>query len=269
MTALLSHAWVINHGSLDEQPEYDLLVAKRGFTSVFKFLLAQTVQNRGQVNAELALAWVKSHPEFTLRTPARRCPDEFDALFKLRYRSKYGDGLEITPNKTRLQLDYYPASASLSGYRSVKLDLPDVSRLKGPVKKLVTLAESCTSELDQFSRYVGRPENSRDSLSALSLLPNDLIASVSNPQFDDLKAWMRTQVTNSSGLISVESILQHFGEDAPLKINKKEAEMLSNIAEKSGLWYRAGYSFPSCQARHRRQIGTLFRRTRGKFLAVR
>ena len=234
VTALLSHAWVINHGSLDEQPEYDLLVAKRGFTSVFKFLLAQTVQNRGQVNAELALAWVKSHPEFTLRTPARRCPDEFDALFKLRYRSKFGDGLEITPNKIRLQLDYYPASASLSGYRSVKLDLPDVSRLKGPVKKLVTLAEFCTSELDQFSRYVGRPENSRDSLSALSLLPNDLIASVSNPRFDNLKAWMKTQVSDSRGLVSVESILQHFGEDAPLKINKKEAEILSNIAEKAG-----------------------------------
>ena len=234
VTALLSHAWVINHGSLDEQPEYDLLVAKRGFTSVFKFLLAQTVQNRGQVNAELALAWVKSHPEFTLRTPARRCPDEFDALFKLRYRSKFGDGLEITPNKIRLQLDYYPASASLSGYRSVKLDLPDVSRLKGPVKKLVTLAESCTGELDQFSRYVGKPENSRDSLSGLSLLPNDLIASVSNPRFDNLKAWMKTQVSDSRGLVSVESILQHFGEDAPLKINKKEAEMLSNIAEKAG-----------------------------------
>ena len=234
VTALLSHAWVINHKILDEKPDNDLLVATRGFTSVFKFLLSQTVQNGEPINAEIALAWVKSHPEFTLRTPARRCPIEFDALFKLRYRSKFCNGLEVRPNKTRLQLEYQPISPSLTGYQSVKLDLPDVSRLKGPVKKLVTLAESCTSELDQFSRYVGRPENSRDSLSALSLLPNDLIASVSNPQFDNLKAWMKTQVTDSRGLVSVESILQHFGEDAPLKINKKEAEILSNIAEKAG-----------------------------------
>ena len=234
VSALLSHAWVVNHKSLDEQPDYDLLVAKRDFTSIFKFLLAKAVQNGKPVNAELALAWVKSHPEFTLRTPARRCPNEFDALFKMRYRSKFGDGLKITPNKTRLQLTYHPANAELMGYQHVRLDLPDVCRLSAPVKKLMTMAESCTSELDQFSRFVGRPENSHDSLSALSLLPNDLISSVSSPQFENFKAWMKTQLSESNGLISVASIIQYFGEDAPLKINKKEAEMLSNIAEKTG-----------------------------------
>ena len=234
VSALLSHAWVVNHKSLDEQPDYDLLVAKRDFTSIFKFLLAKAVQNGKPVNAELALAWVKSHPEFTLRTPARRCPDEFDALFKMRYRSKFGDGLKITPNKTRLQLTYHPANAELMGYQHVRLDLPDVCRLSAPVKKLMTMAESCTSELDQFSRFVGRPENSHDSLSALSLLPNDLISSVSSPHFENFKAWMKTQLSESNGLISVASMIQYFGEDAPLKINKKEAEMLSNIAEKTG-----------------------------------
>ena len=234
VTALLSHVWVFNHQKLDQKRDYDLLVAKRGFTSAFKLLLAQTVQNGEPVDAGLALAWVRSHPEFTLRTPARRCPDEFDELFKLRYRSKFGDGLEITPNKTRLQLDYQPASASLRGYQNLKLDLPDVSRLKGPVRKLVTLAETCTSELDQFSRFVGRPENSHNSLSSISLLPNDLIALVSNPRFEKFKAWIRTQVSDSCGLVSTDSVLQHFGEDAPLKINKKEAEMLSSLVEKAG-----------------------------------
>ena len=234
VTALLSHVWVFNHQKLDEKRDYDLLVAKRGFTSAFKLLLAQTVQNGEPVDAGLALAWVRSHPEFTLRTPARRCPDKFDELFKLRYRSKFGDGLAITPNKTRLQLDYQPASASLRGYQNLKFDLPDVSRLKGPVRKLVTLAESCTGELDQFSRYVGRPENSHNSLSSISLLPNDLIASVSNPHFEKFRAWMRTQVSDSCGLVSTDSLLQHFGEEAPLKINKKEAEMLSSLVEKAG-----------------------------------
>ena len=234
VSALLSHAWVFNRQSLGEKRDYDLLVAKRGFTSAFKFLLAETVQNGGPVDAGLALAWVRSHPEFTLRTPARRCPDEFDELFKLRYRRKFGDGLEITPNKTRLQLDYRPASASLRGYQNLKLDLPDVSRLKGPVRKLVTLAESCTDELDQFSRFVGRPENSHSSLSSISCLPNDLIPLVSNPRFEKFRAWMRTHVSDSTGLVSTDSILQHFGEDAPLKINKKEAEMLSSLVEKAG-----------------------------------
>ena len=182
VSALLSHVWVINHKYIGEQPDSDLLVARRDFTSVFKFLLAKAVGSGKPVDEQLALAWVKSHPEFTLRTPARRCPEEFDTLFKMRYRYKYGDGLEITPNRTRLKLEYRPASASLTGFQSVRLDLPDASRLNGPVKKLIDLAESCTGELDSFSRFVGRPENSRDSLSALSLLPNDLIAALSQSQ---------------------------------------------------------------------------------------
>lgn len=234
VTALLSHAWVFNHKSLGRKPDFDLLIAKRGFTSAFKFRLANVVQIGEPVDEELALAWVRSHPEFTLRTPARRCPDEFDELFKSRYRRKFGDGLEITPNKTRLQLDYQPASPSLRGYQNLKLDLPDVSRLRGPVRKLVTLAESCTSELDQFSRFVGRPENSHNSLSSISLLPNDLVSFVSNPRFEKLRAWMRTQVSDSGELVSTDSLLQLFGEDAPLKINKKEAEMLSSLVEKAG-----------------------------------
>ena len=39
---------------------------------------------------------------------------------------------------------------------------------------------------------------------------------------------MRTQVSDSGGLISVESMLKHFGEDAPLRIPRS-----SNIAEKA------------------------------------
>jgi len=71
-------------------------------------------------------------------------------------------------------------------------------------------------------------------LSAISLLPNDLVASVSNPQFENFKAWMNQRVSDTDGIVSVESILQQFGEDAPLKINKKEAEMLSSLVEKAG-----------------------------------
>jgi len=233
-SSLLSHTWVVNHQNKSESPNPDLLIAKKNFTSVFKYLLANTVNNGDPVTGELALAWIKSHPEFSLRTPARRCGNEFKTLFKKRFKQNFGDGLKISPNKTKLQLDYQPASSSLRGYQSMKLDLPDVSRLKTPVKKLMALAESCTDELESFSRYVGRPENSNDSLEALALLPNDLVTSSTNPQFECLKAWMSTQISESNGLVSVESLLQYFGEDAPLIINKKEAEMLSSITEKAG-----------------------------------
>ena len=252
VTGLLSHLWILDHISSarsqihKEQLDKDLLIAKSKFTSVFKFLLANTVHNGDPIDAELALAWVKSHPEFTWRTAVRRCPDEFDALFKLRYQNKFeksfSDGLNVDADKTRLQLDYFSASLSLRGYHSIKLDLPDVSCLKAPVRKLLALAESCTDELDAFSRFVGRKSHSNDPWRALALLPGELISSsvinqetsVSFSCFERIKARMKTQVSESNGLISVESILQFFGENAPPKVNKKEAELLSNIAEKAG-----------------------------------
>ena len=235
VTGFLSHLWVVNHQNDKEQPGHDLLVAKKNFTSVFKFLLANAVQNGEPVNEELALAWVKSHPDYSLRTPARRCGNEFNLLFKLRYKSRFGDGLKIKPNKTRLRLDYYTASASLRGdNQSVELDLPDVSLLKTPVKKLMDLTESCTRELEPLSRFIGRPGNSRDSLGAFCLLPNDLTVLVSDPRLERIKAWMNSRISVYDRLVSVESIFEQLGEKLPLKINKKEAEMLSDIAEKAG-----------------------------------
>lgn len=243
VTALLSYIWTIHNRTRDAKPDYGLLVANGGFTPAFKFLLAQTVQNGNPIDADLALAWVRSHPELTLRTPARRCPNEFDELFKLRYKSKFGAGLELSPNKTRLQLDYHPASDSLTGYYNLRLDLPDVSRLTGPVRKLVALAESCAGELDQFSRFVGRHGNSRDSLKAFSLLPNDLIAFVSNSLFEKFKAWLQSEIPKSCTVIPVDSLLQHFGEDAPQKINKREADMLSSLVEKAGYGVAPDFRF--------------------------
>ena len=234
VTNLISHVWVLNHQNDSGRPSPDLLVAENEFTSAFQFLLSSAVKKGSPVDSELALFWVKNHPNFSLRTPARRCEKEFDALFKLRYRNELGDGLKIETKTTSLQLRYRPANSSLRGYQGIRLDLPDVSRLRRPVKKLMDLAESCTNDIESFSRFVGRPGNFPDSLYAVSLLPDDLIASASYARLDRLRDWMGAQVSESEGLVSVRSILRHFGEDAPEKIDKKQADMLSNVAEKAG-----------------------------------
>ena len=231
---LLSHVWVLNHQNDSVRPSYDLLVGEKEFTSAFEFLLSSAVKNGGPVDSELALAWVKTHPDFSLRTPARRCEGEFDALFKLRYGNEFGDGMEIETKTTSLQLRYCPANLSLRGYQGIKLDLPDVSYLKRPVKKLMDLAESCTNEIDSFSRFVGGPGNFPDSLHAISLLPDDLVTLFSYARLTRLRAWMEDQVSESGGLVSVKSILQHLGEEVHGKIDKKQADMLSNITEKAG-----------------------------------
>lgn len=231
-TGLLAHVWVLY--SRDAQPDTSLLTGTREFTSVFKYLLGKTVADGLPVSSKFALAWVRSHPDYSLRTPARRCATEFNLLFKLRYQEKYEHGITIKPNKTKLQLVYYPASATLRGLRDIKLDLPDPSRLKAPITKLMQLAESCSDELDAYSRHIGNRAYSKESLTAITYLPHALTKYVKHPKFDQLKSWIRSRMTNSIGVVQTEVLSLHIWENAPAKINKKEAETLANVVEKAG-----------------------------------
>jgi len=57
---------------------------------------------RGEpVVPRLAFRWLMNHPETRLRTPATRCPAEFETLFLRRYTEAFGDGLRLKPNRRR------------------------------------------------------------------------------------------------------------------------------------------------------------------------
>ena len=232
VTKLLSHVRVLY--GIEGQPAKSLLTGQRQFTSVFKYLLGKAAASGVPVASELALAWVKSHPLYSLRTPARRCATEFDLLFKRRYKEKFGQGMVIKPNKTRLQIDYFPASSTLRGYRGITFDLPDPSLLKGPITKLIYLAGSCTDELDTYSRYIGNPANDRNSLTSIVYLPNALTDSIQHDKFDKLKSWIRSKMTNVIGVVPAEDLSSQVWEETPTKINKKEAEILATLVEKTG-----------------------------------
>lgn len=220
--------------TIETQPDKSLLTGTREFTSAFKYLLGKAVDKGAPVSNELALAWVRSHPDYSLDTPAERCAREFDLLFKFRYQEKYGQGIVIKANKTKLRLAYHPASPTLSRYKDIKLDLPDPSRLKGPATKLTQIASSCTDELDAYSRYIGKPANSRESLAAITYLPDALTDLVEHGKFNELKSWIRSKMTNSAGTVQTEELLLQVWENAAVKINKKDAEMLASLVEKAG-----------------------------------
>ena len=244
VTKLLAYVWVLYELDpflgidpflgLDDQLYKSLQTGVREFTSLFRYLLGKTVYDGSPVTSELALAWVRSHPEYSLRTPARRCAKEFDLLFTHRYKEKYGQGIIIKPNKTKLQLVYHPASATLRGLQDIRLNLPDPSRLKGPVTRLINLAASCTDELDAYSRYIGNPANSRESLSTIGYLPDVLIQLIEHAKFNELKSWLRSKMINSIGIVQTGDLSSLVWENAPIKINKKESEMLANLVEKAG-----------------------------------
>ncbi len=262
ISRLLSYVWAINYRKFDEPPDYDLLVAKKSFNPAFKIVLAQTALRGEPVSANLALAWVRSHPDFTLRNPARRCPELYDTLFKMRYKQRFGDGIDIRPGRAKLRLELNPANSSLYySYFDPDLGLPDVSRQKAPFQKLMALAGACADELDSFSRFLAKAGNSPESLQALSFLPDDLAALNIYPQLEQFRAWVKMKVSDFNvlaseqsladcplgkeqlhqrqlfqcdGLVSVKSLLGQLGKDVPSAINGKVAQMMASIVQKTG-----------------------------------
>lgn len=201
---------------------------------LFKLTLAKAVDAGVPVPADMALTWVTNHTEYALRTPARRCAKEFAALFKRRYTLKYGEGIVVKPNKTRLRLDYPPASPSLRGIRLPVPDLPDPSALKGPVQKLMTLAEICTDELDAYSRYLGRKGTSENDTAAIMLLPMEIINESAGKVLNTFKCWADEVIASRKGLTTVADFWAYMGAKCPAKINKKEADLMQAFALKMG-----------------------------------
>jgi hypothetical protein len=124
-----------------------------------------------------ALSWFLTHPESPITTAIRRCSDEFRQLFRIRYSREFGDGLVLKPNRARLnaRVEITPASASFGGHVEILIDLPDVAVLTSPLSKLQRIGESCATDLDAFSRWVGRNASSPKTIGAVALLPAELV----------------------------------------------------------------------------------------------
>ena len=127
------------------------------------------------LDADDALLWLAALPDRGFRTPVARCPEEFESLWRLRFPAKYPAGLKVIAPKARIKASYGAASSTFEvSLRGPHEALPDIASVSAPVKKLRELAESCTAELDAFSRFVGKRPEARESAQAALLLPPDL-----------------------------------------------------------------------------------------------
>jgi uncharacterized tellurite resistance protein B-like protein len=199
----------------------------------FQFALAKTVAAGKPISAETALNWYRLSPDVQLRTPARRCAKEFRSLFARRYKKKYGDGIIVKPNKTRLKMGYRAASPSLRGDLNLPIpDLPNPFILKGPIKKIDVVVEECTQELEAYSRYLGRKGNDPKSTAALSLIPKDLISQTKGAKI--INERLSNYCKNGFGFLHVETLYKAIGQKPPLKLLKKENVSLATFIENMG-----------------------------------
>lgn len=223
--------WALFHQGV-HFPNYIDLYSFR-FSEPFQVLLAHNIANGKPLTDAMAMQWLHLSPDFSLRTPARRCANEFQTLFKKYFDEKFPDGMTVKPNKRKLDIYFHAASPSLNYNLVLNLpDLPDPFPLKGPLNKINAIAEQCTNALEPYSRYLGRKGNNPKSMAAFSLLPKDLL--LKRPGFKDAREKLTKACEKGPILLDVEKFYAGFGEALPMKMNKKESETLAKFMENMG-----------------------------------
>lgn len=229
-TNLLAMNWVLFQ-SHDDIPDY-LNLADSYSSDPFQIQLARCIAAKKPLTATMVIQWLHLHPDFGIRTPARRCAKEFKELFARRYSEKFGEGIVVPPNKKNLSISYRAASPSLRGLQLDFSELPDPFMLTAPLKKVFAVVESCTDELDAYSRYLGRKGSDPTSLAALALLPKDLVPTA--PAAEKIRSMLNRIAANGPGLVKTTTMYEILGEPLPAQLAKKDAENLAALVEKLG-----------------------------------
>lgn len=163
-------------------------------TFAHRLCLGQMSLLRKPLPSEWAYIWLMGDPATRLKTAAQRCPGEFKRAFLEQYTREFGDGMLLPQNKTRLKVSHQPASPSLrsSTHLVRQFDMPDVSVLRSPIEKLQGIAETCITQLDAYSRFVGRNPDKAESADALLELPFNLWADQYRQPLENIRATIRT-----------------------------------------------------------------------------
>lgn len=200
-------------------------------TAEVRLALGQVVAAGEPIPAEWALAWVIADPNTRLRTPAKRCPNEFRDLFLRLYTEKFGAGMKIKPNKRQLKLSYKPASSSFGGIVQIPFEeLPDVGALSRPLGPLRAIAESAESQLEGYSRFIGGSPDQADSLEAFALLPSELTENRQSPEADRLRSWVESNFNGEQqAIVSGHDLIANWNCAKTDRIAKRELVALGKM----------------------------------------
>lgn len=220
-------------GLLKEAPRFTL--RHEGAASFDVRMAAGTAATQGvPLPADWALTWAVEASDTPLRTPATRCPEEFQALFRARYTRDHGAGIIPRPRKTEVQARYKPASASFGGEvhlsSAAVFEASEVS-----LKPVRTLIEECCVALEPYSRWVGKNPDGRHSMSALALLPAELAATHGGTEVQSLRDTLQQSLGGkSTAPVPARVLLESWPTATAGKLSKAEAVGLVQTLEKLG-----------------------------------
>ena len=232
MGSFLQAARLVTSDDGEPVPEFE----KSGYEIPISVRLAigRMLQDGKPVPAEWMLSWLVTHPESRLRTPAKRSFPEFKALFGIRCNDRFPNGVKVTRPRRTLSFSYRASSGNFEIDLTERIGgAPDIARLSRPLDRISPIVEEVTTELDKFSRYLGRNPDGRGSIEAHALLPDPLRALFPCPEMDELKAWAQDRIAQG-GLVPVAALIERLEGVRPDRIGRRQltgaADALARLA---------------------------------------
>lgn len=138
-----------------------------------KAALGARVRDGQEIEPDLLLAFVMSHPETSVRTPAKRAVAELRELFAAAVARAHPKGIRVPMGRAKMLEGTYRAC---SGTFEVDIqpyggDLPDITGRSQPLQTGRDIFNACVEQLEAYSRVLGRLPGMTPNLAAIARLP--------------------------------------------------------------------------------------------------
>lgn len=196
--------------------------------------------------ADWALKWAVLNSQ--LNTPARRCPEKLQELFRSMYSSKFGDGVILSGSRQKLNFRYKPASGSFSGSININTNLNDFGESSEHLNTFQALLDQCTDKLDPYSRYLGRNPESPQSLEAISNLPKEIINDYLSEDIEEFVKSVKSELEDQDFTMVPTSYFTQFWDIKGInKYRKNESIEIAQFFFKFGLGIEPDLRFGSAK----------------------
>lgn len=218
-----------------------------GVPAAVRVRVGKYVSEGSAIPAEWALNYLRHHPKRELRTPAKRVSAEFDDLFRMRYRARFGGGLRLSQPARKIELSYRAASPGFDGGVFITLGkIPDVALEPALITRLNELAKRCDDELDAYSRLIGRHPDRAGTPAAVGLLPDVLLADRGGPFLEGLRAWTSDALAGRPrAVVLLDELVERWSPGHPSKLTKAEASALASMLAHIGVGIEPDVRFGS------------------------
>lgn len=202
-----------------------------------KALIGCRLEDNQSLDSDVMLRWWRLHPESQVRTVVRRCPEEFQALFRVKFVDRFPTGLIVNKPKRMLKGTYEAASSEFKTKITPTIggkELPDISGLRKPVTIAQEIADEAMSELDKFSRYLSRKPEGRGSLEAHALLPKKIWNLFPSDELNALSDWAHA-ILSDTGLVPLVDVILSLGGAIPEKVGKRQLTDAADALARLGI----------------------------------